>query len=250
MDRAFFLNMKQQFEQYKKEDFQVWKRLFERQEENLKDKACDEYLVALQRMRPVLHAESVPDFDAINDWFRAYTGWEIACVPGLIPVEDFFQLLAQKQFCSSTWLRSMAQLDYLEEPDMFHDIFGHVPLLSDPIFSEFAQEFGRLGCSVIHDHERVLMLQRIYWFTIEFGLVQQNGAKIYGAGIASSYGESNLSLSGTVPTMAFDVERVMQTSFHTDQLQSHYVMIENFAQLFDTIVSLTKNWKNYAVATK
>lgn len=250
MNRAFFLIMRQEFDKYKQEDFEVWKRLFERQSENLTTKACDAYLVALQRMQPVLNADNVPNFNAINDWFKGSTGWQIECVPGLIPVEDFFQLLARKHFCSSTWLRSMQQLDYLEEPDMFHDIFGHVPLLSDPVFSDFAQEFGKLGRSVINQPEKVLMLQRIYWFTIEFGLIEQNGSKIYGAGIASSFGESNLSVSGSVPTEDFDVERVMNTSFHTDQLQTHYVKIQSSEELFEAIVRLTHKWKQHEMARK
>lgn len=234
--------MIQEFDNYTKEDFQVWKTLFERQEVNLQDKACDEYMLALQRMKPVLHQNAPPNFNEINTWFQESTLWEIHCVPGLIPVEDFFQLLAKKKFCSSTWLRSMEQLDYLEEPDMFHDIFGHVPLLSDPIFSEFAQEFGRLGCTVLNDPKRVLMLQRLYWFTIEFGLINQNGLKIYGAGIASSFGEANSIISGAAPIVEFDIEKVMQTKFRTDVMQSQYVVIESFERLFESLLQVTKNW--------
>jgi phenylalanine-4-hydroxylase len=136
----------------------------------------------------------------------------------------------------------MSQLDYLEEPDMFHDIFGHVPLLSDPVFSEFAQEFGKLGSSFVGDPHRVLMLQRLYWFTIEFGLINQNGLKIYGAGIASSYGEAISSISGAVPVVNFDIEKVMQTEFITDVMQSQYVVIESFEQLFDSILRITEKW--------
>lgn len=237
--------MKQEFDKYKDEDFLVWKTLFNRQKVNLVDKACDEYMLALERMQPILHPNAPPNFEEINCWFQGSTGWEIHCVPGLIPVEDFFQLLKEKKFCSSTWLRSMDQLDYLEEPDMFHDIFGHVPLLSDPIFSEFANEFGKLGCTVLNDPERVIMLQRLYWFTIEFGLVNQGGLKIYGAGIASSFGESTSSISGEIPTVSFDMERVMQTAFRTDVMQSEYVVIESFEQLFESILEVTKNWKEY-----
>ncbi|XOV65989.1 MAG: phenylalanine-4-hydroxylase [Fluviicola sp.] len=234
--------MKQDFNKYGKEDFLVWKTLFERQKINLEDKACDEYMLALERMKPVLYPNAPPNFEHINDWFQQSTGWEIHCVPGLIPVEDFFQLLAEKKFCSSTWLRTMSQLDYLEEPDMFHDIFGHVPLLSDPIFSEFANEFGKLGCTVLNHPERIIMLQRLYWFTIEFGLIQQNGLKIYGAGIASSFGESISSISGAIPTVTFDIEKVMQTEFRTDVMQSQYVVIDSFEQLFESILSVAKKW--------
>lgn len=236
--------MKQQFELYGKEDFLVWRTLFERQKENLEDKACDEYMLALDRMSEVLNADAPPEFRKINEWFKYSTGWSINCVPGLIPVEEFFQLLAKKKFCSSTWLRKMNQLDYLEEPDMFHDIFGHVPLLSDPVFSDFAQEFGKLGCTVLNNPRRILMLQRLYWFTIEFGLIEQNGLKIYGAGIASSFGEAKSSISGKVPVQVFDIEEVMRTEFRTDVMQSHYVVIESFEQLFSSLLDVTKKWSS------
>ncbi len=239
--------MKQDFDKYRDEDFLVWRTLFERQKQNLEDKACDEYMLALDRMQSVLHPNAPPNFEEINNWFKQSTGWEIHCVPGLIPVEEFFQLLAQKKFCSSTWLRRMEQLDYLEEPDMFHDIFGHVPLLSDPVFSDFAQEFGKLGCTVLNDPERIVMLQRLYWFTIEFGLIQQYGLKIYGAGIASSFGEANSSISGEIPTVPFDIDVVMQTKFRTDVMQSQYVVIESFEQLFESLLKVTNQWKKSTI---
>jgi phenylalanine-4-hydroxylase len=144
----------------------------------------------------------------------------------------------------------MSQLDYLEEPDMFHDIFGHVPLLSDPIFSEFANEFGNLGCTVLNHPERIIMLQRLYWFTIEFGLIQQNGLKIYGAGIASSFGESNSSISGAIPTVSFEIDEVMQTEFRTDVMQSQYVVIESFEQLFESILNVARKWSVQGVKSE
>ena len=133
--------MTQNMEAYTSEDKLVWKTLFNRQTENLKGKVSKEYQNALSKMKSVLNADEIPTIAIVKEWFKNQTGWEIVIVPGLIPVEDFFQLLAEKKFCSSTWLRTMEQLDYLEEPDMFHDIFGHVPLLCNPIFSEFMQEF-------------------------------------------------------------------------------------------------------------
>lgn len=165
--------MKQLYENYTKEDLDVWKILFERQIENLKNKASKDYLQALDEMQSVLNASKLPNFEEINQWFTNKTGWSIVCVPGLIPVDDFFELLAEKKFPSSTWLRSMEKLDYLEEPDMFHDVFGHIPLLSQNEYSDFIHQFGKLGKSMILQEEKLQMLQRLYWFTIEFGLIRE-----------------------------------------------------------------------------
>lgn len=235
--------MKQQFDLYQPEDLDVWKTLFSRQFDNLQNKSCQEYLDALKQMEEVLSEDQLPNFEKMNKWFEQSTKWNIECVPGLIPVEDFFKLLSEKKFCSSTWLRSKEQLDYLEEPDMFHDIFGHVPLLSNPVFSSFMHEFGRLGISMAHDETRLIMLQRLYWFTIEFGLIQQNGLKIYGAGIASSFGESNSSLSGEAEKQQYDIEKVLYTPFKTDEVQSIYFVIESFESLFESIEYLAKQWR-------
>ena len=235
--------MKQQFSEYKKEDFEVWKTLFDRQQINLKDKACNEYLLALDEMKDVLRPDSIAKFTELNEWFKPRTGWEIVRLPGLIPVDEFFEFLAQKKFCSSTWLRTMKQLDYLEEPDMFHDIYGHIPLLSDSIFSQFAHEFGKLGKSFVHNEEKLIMLQRLYWFTIEFGLIEQNGLKIYGAGIASSFGESISSLQNASEKISFDLDEIINKSFKNDEVQTQYFVINNFGELFESIEQLTKKWK-------
>jgi hypothetical protein len=140
----------------------------------------------------------------LDKWFENRTAWKIEVVPGLIPVDDFFELLAQKKFCSSTWLRKMEQLDYLEEPDMFHDIFGHIPLLSNALFSDFMQKFGKLGVAAKGDDEQILKLQRLYWFTIEFGMIGSDDPKIYGAGICSSFGETNRSINKTISKVQYE----------------------------------------------
>lgn len=234
--------MKQQYEQYSKQDVEIWKLLFSRQIDNLQNKASNIYLEALEKMKPVLNEQEIPNFNKLNQWFKNETGWQMECVPGLIPVTDFFELLSQKKFCSSTWLRSLKNLDYLEEPDMFHDIFGHVPLLSNAVFSDFMHEFGKLGVKMKNDPVRLIQLQRLYWFTIEFGLINENGYKIYGAGIASSFGESNLSLGNTVQTSAFDIETIINKSFETDHVQNHYFIINSYEQLFEAILVLKKAW--------
>jgi len=224
--------MKQEYKLYKEEDQLVWKTLFERQVENLQGKSCTAYLSCLEVMKGVLNAKQIPDFKPINATLRESTGWVIEVVPGLIPVEDFFRLLAQRKFSASTWVRKMNQLDYLEEPDMFHDVFGHTPLLAEPKFAQFMKDFGDLGVEFIDDEEVVIQLQRLYWFTIEFGLIYENGRKVYGAGICSSFGETIHSLSANVEVVPFDLTRVINTEFKTDVVQTLYFELESFDQLF------------------
>lgn len=242
--------MKQIFENYTAEDHEVWKLLFERQAENLKDKACVEYLDALRDMSSVLNADSIPRFTEINEWFKGSTGWEIQCVPGLIPVGEFFDLLAQKKFCSSMWLRLKSQLDYLEEPDMFHDIFGHVPLLSRPTYSNFMHEFGKLGAAHKDNPEIQIYLQRLYWFTIEFGLMQED-CKIYGAGILSSFGESIECRQPHKIKHPFSIEDVILKPYDSEKIQNEYFMIDHFEALFESLKTITQKLNTHElVATR
>jgi phenylalanine-4-hydroxylase len=228
--------MKQDMNAYTAEDFQVWKTLFDRQVENLQTKGSSHYLSALKEMESVLNRQLIPDFRAINGFFQDATGWSIEVVPGLIPVEQFFELLADKKFCSSTWLRTMEQLDYLEEPDMFHDVFGHIPLLSNQIFSAFAHEFGKIGKSLIGNEQALIQLQRLYWFTIEFGVIREDGIiKSYGAGIMSSFGETNRIANKNCEFLEFDIEMVLSKEFWTDRLQEEYVVIDSLNQLFESL---------------
>ncbi|MDF3027165.1 MAG: phenylalanine-4-hydroxylase PhhA [Fluviicola sp.] len=234
--------MEQEFEKYTSEDLAVWSLLFERQVNNLQEKACSDYLESLEKMRKVLNPMELPNFERINEWFKMSTGWEIYCVPGLIGVEEFFDLLSEKKFPSSTWLRSKEKLDYLEEPDMFHDIFGHIPLLCNPGYSEFVHEFGMLGKRFSHDSRILVELQRLYWFTIEFGLIsEENKLRIFGAGIISSFHESISSISTKGTTHSeFKVETILQTDFCTSEIQQKYFVIEDISQLKKAIETLTK----------
>jgi len=233
--------MVQEYEKYKEEDFEVWKTLFERQVENLQDKSCKEYLDCLNELSPVLNANFIPRFEDLSATLKEKTGWSVHVVPGLIPREDFFELLAQKKFCSSTWLRRMDQLDYLEEPDMFHDIFGHIPLFMDQDYADFAQKIGKVGVRFIHDEEVVTQLQRLYWFTIEFGVLKTNVGKIYGAGIISSFGESNSIFEGDAEFVPFDLEELMNTDFRTDVIQTKYFELENLPQLYEAFDEYASN---------
>lgn len=233
--------MIQNMNSYTEEDQKVWKMLFKRQFKNLTKKGSADYLDCLKLMHPVLNDEEIPDFNKINSWFESQTGWQIEVVPGLIPVEDFFELLSQKRFCSSTWLRNIKNLDYLEEPDMFHDIFGHIPLLANPVFSEFVYAFGKLGKRFIHDKEKLVQLQRLYWFTIEFGVIKEKGVhKSYGAGIISSFGETNQIAENHANFIPFKIETILNKPFKTDVMQEDYFVIDSLAQLFESLPEVEK----------
>ena len=228
--------MEQHYSQYNESDSEVWKILFNRQYKNLQDKVCKEYLECLNNFNSCLNENEIPDFRKINAFFLDHTGWEIHVVPGLIPVEQFLTLLAEKKFCSSTWLRSKDKLDYLEEPDMFHDIFGHIPLLLNPVFSEFVHAFGKLGKKHIQHKEFILKIQRLYWYTIEFGLIKQdNELKIFGAGIVSSFGESNSIHDKKIEKIEYDIEKVMATSFYTDAIQDKYFVANSMDELYESL---------------
>lgn len=238
--------MKQNYSNYTKEDQDVWHILFERQMKNLRDKACHEYLDCLHEMSSVLNGKNIPKFSKLNAILSNKTGWSIEVVPGLIPVDDFFKLLAQKKFCSSTWLRKKSQLDYLEEPDMFHDIFGHIPLFMNEVFADFVHRFGLLGVKHLNNPAILTQLQRLYWFTIEFGLFNQKNC-IYGAGIISSFGESNHIFNDKIEVFPFNIKKVLNQNFINSEIQQLYFSIESFDELYNSISEVEKMFSNNEV---
>lgn len=243
--------MEQHMDRYTIEDLMVWQRLFDRQEKNLQFKGSRHYLKALKKMNSVLNQNELPDFSKINSWFISRTGWKIEVVPGLIEVDEFFKLLAQKRFCSSTWLRSMENLDYLEEPDMFHDIFGHIPLLSNPVFSDFAHEFGKLGVKFAGNERAQVALQRLYWFTIEFGVIQEDDkTMVYGAGIISSFGETNRVIDENCSILKFDIDAVLNKIFRTDVMQEEYFLISSLEELYDGLSVVKTKLKEYELVER
>lgn len=232
---AFFIFMKQVYSSYTKEDQEVWTILFDRQKANLVDKTPGIYHDCCKELSKALNREAIADFDEVNKLIGK-NSWSIYVVPGLIPVEEFFSLLSEYKFCSSTWLRSKKQLDYLEEPDMFHDTFGHIPLLMDPVYAAFMQRFGAIGKNYLGDNVAMTALQRLYWYTIEFGLIKgKQKSLIYGAGIISSFGESNHIYDDPIEIKTFDIEEVINTPFKNDEIQNLYFEIESFDQLFDSL---------------
>lgn len=225
--------MEQVYANYTEEDFSVWKILFERQSEQLKHLACEPYHKTAGDLKAVLHADSIPKFSDLDEALLAKTGWSIEVVPGLIPVVDFFKLLSERRFCSSTWLRKMSELDYLEEPDMFHDIFGHIPLLMNREYADFMQKLGALGVQFADNASIIKTLRAIYWYTIEFGLIDHDDPKIYGAGIISSYGESkHIHDDPKVVIKPFAIQDMVDLDIVTSEIQYRYYTIASFEELY------------------
>lgn len=232
--------MRQEYEKYTTEDFQVWKLLYERQIVQLPGSAVSEYIKGIERVGFV--ADKIPRFEETNKLLRFYTGWELVVVPGLIPDKDFFELLANKKFPASTWLRKLSELDYLEEPDMFHDVFGHVPLLTNQSLVDYLQDLSKIALQHIEDPWAIELLSRIYWFTVEFGLIRENeNLLIYGAGILSSKGETWYSLHDPKPKRyPFNVEHILNTPYRKDVFQEEYFVIDSFEQLSNCISELDR----------
>ena len=216
---------------YSAADHDTYRRLYARQSALLPWLACDAFMAAL----PALGASDViPRFDDINTRLRKATGWEIVAVPGLIPEVPFFSLLANRKFPVTGWIRSPEEFDYIVEPDVFHDLFGHVPLLFNPVFAGHMQAYGAGGLKA-HGLGACELLSRLYWYTIEFGLIRQpDGLRAYGAGILSSGAELQHAVkSGTPNRIALDVVRAMRTRYTIDSFQQSYFVIDSFQQLFD-----------------
>ena len=210
----------------------VWRTLFERQARLLPGRACDEFVKGLQAL-PIA-ADQIPDFRRLSDVLMAATGWQVVAVPGLVPDEVFFEHLANRRFPAGHFIRRPQELDYLEEPDVFHDVFGHVPMLLNPVIADFIQAYGQGGLKA-QRLGKLPQLARVYWYTVEFGLLQQaDGVRIYGAGIASSYAESLFAVDDPSPNrIRFDLERVMRTLYRIDDFQESYFVIRDLDELLE-----------------
>lgn len=220
----------QDWPSYTAQEHALFARLYARQFKQLPGQACEEFIHALGRLDA---AQGIPRFDAVSDRLRRATGWEIVAVPGLIPEHAFFSLLAARRFPVTVWLRRPEEEEYIVEPDVFHDLFGHVPLLFNPVFADYMQAFGAGGLKAESLHA-LQYLARLYWYTVEFGLIETPaGLRVFGAGILSSAGETAYSLTSLKPQrLGFDLKRVLRTPYKIDDFQDSYFVIESFAQLF------------------
>lgn len=224
--------IRQVWDAYTEEEHGVWDTLYERQSELLKGRTTQEFLDGLKKLS--LNDGGIPNLDDLNPKLEALTGWKVVMVPHLVPDDVFFDHLANRRFPAGRFIRKADQLDYLQEPDIFHDIFGHVPLLTQPIFGDYMEAYGKGGLRAL-EYDGLKNLARLYWYTVEFGLIKTpEGLRHYGAGIVSSFGEAQYSLESASPhRIDFDLMRVMQTDYKIDDYQDVYFVIDSFEQLFE-----------------
>ena len=221
----------QDYGQYAEADHDTYRRLYARQLQQLPGLACDEFIAAVQQLGA---PERIPRFDDISERLLKATGWQIVCVPGLIPEEAFFALLAARRVPVTDWIRRPEEFDYVVEPDVFHDLFGHVPLLFDPTFADYMQAYGAGGLKASR-LDACELLARLYWYTVEFGLIDtKQGLRAYGAGVLSSAGELRYSVTSPGPRrVAFDLQRLMRSRYRIDTYQATYFVVDSFRQLFE-----------------
>lgn len=229
--RADF-SIDQCWSEYTSDEHAVWDLLYARQLDILSERAAPEFMDGLKTLE--LSRSGIPDLRRLNPALKAMTGWEIVMVPHLVPDDVFFTHLANRRFPAGRFIRRRDQLDYLQEPDVFHDIFGHVPMLANPVFADYMQAYGQGGLRAL-DLGTLKNLARLYWYTVEFGLINSpKGLRIYGAGIVSSFGESQYALEDEHPNrIGFDLERIMRTDYEIDKFQKTYFVIDDYTQLFD-----------------
>lgn len=232
-DQDQFL-ISQDWDAYSKAEHKMWRLLCKRQTAVLEDRAFPFFLESMRALRA--DDEHLPKFEDVNSILKNCTGWEIVAVNGLIPELDFFQFLASKKFPTTTFIRKPEEIDYLEAPDIFHDLYGHIPMLMQPTFANYMELFGKKGIEALR-HGFTTQIARLYWFTVEFGLIHiPEGLRIYGAGIISSKNESIYCLESTIPKrLEVDLERIMRTDFYYHDLQKMYFVINHLDQLYRLI---------------
>lgn len=226
----------QNWDAFTADEHAMWDRLFARQSAMLPGRASEAFLRGIDVLR--LEKPGIPDYRELNARLMDATGWQVVAVPGLVPDDVFFDHLANRRFPAGNFIRTPEQLDYLQEPDVFHDVFGHVPMLADPVFADYMVAYGEGGLRSLK-FDALKQLARLYWYTVEFGLIREaDGLRIYGAGIVSSYAESVFALDSDSPNrIGFDLARVMRTDYRIDDFQQNYFVIDSLDQLLDTTVN-------------
>ncbi|WP_174280197.1 phenylalanine 4-monooxygenase [Sphingomonas bacterium] len=220
----------QGWDRYTAAEHATWDTLFARQTALLPGRASRAYLRGLDLLK--LSDGGIPNFEELSDRLAALTGWRVVAVPGLVPDEVFFDHMANRRFVAGNFIRRPDQLDYLQEPDVFHDVFGHVPMLADPVFADYLEAYGKGGQRAMA-HDALKWLGRLYWYTVEFGLIREGGElRIYGSGIVSSFAETRFALDDPSPhRIGFDLARVMRTEYRIDDFQQNYFVVPSFDEL-------------------
>lgn len=223
------------FINYSEQEHHVWRLLYERQAKILPGRASDEFLSGLKKLQ--LSADRIPQLPDLSERLKAATGWQVEPVAALITAEEFFELLAKRRFPAATFIRFEDELDYVKEPDIFHEIFGHCPMLMEPVYAEFLHDYA---CKVLkHPQEDWALLQRLFWFTVEFGLISTaHGLRAYGGGILSSISETSYSVESKIPLRAlFDPVAAFRMPYRIDMLQPVYFVINSYDELFTFVKS-------------
>jgi len=224
--------IEQDWQAYTPEQHAVWQELVARRMPQLREHACAEYLDGFEQIG--LREDRLPDLKAVSALLAPRTGWASTPVSGFLPANAFFEMLAARRFPTTTWLRARESMDYTPEPDIFHDVFGHVPMHAHPVFADFLEHYGKTCASVIDRPEALERLGRIFWFTVEFGLIRQGGEiKVYGSGLISSHGECTRVLNGGCEVKDFDLETVMNQEMQTSEMQPVLYAVESFEQIYE-----------------
>ena len=219
--------IRQDWAAYTPEQHAVWRELVARRMPQLRQHACTEYLDGFQQIG--LQEDALPDLTAVSARLQPRTGWASAPVSGFLPADAFFEMLAARMFPTTTWLRSRESMDYTPEPDIFHDVFGHVPMHAHPVFAEFLEHYGKICAAVIDRPEALERLGRLFWFTVEFGLIREQGEiKVYGSGLISSHGECTRVLNGGCEVKDFNLQAVLNQEFDTGAMQPVLYAVESF----------------------
>jgi len=236
--------IRQEYEKYTPEQHAVWKELVLRRLPQVGEYACKEYLEGMEIIG--LDPDRLPHFNRISDQLKPRTGWSTTAVSGFLPADAFFEMLEARMFPTTTWLRSRDSLDYIPQPDIFHDVFGHVPMHAHPVFADFLQHYGSV-CAHTRDKQVLERLGRLFWFTVEFGLMRQGGKiKVYGSGVISSHGECTRVIAGGCEVKAFDLDTVLETPVKVDELQKVLFAIESFEQVYEAMHEAERRFKEAA----
>lgn len=223
--------IQQDWNAYTPEQHSVWKELVSRRMPQLRAHACEEYLDGFEKIG--LQVDTIPNLAEVNQRLEPLTGWNATPVSGFLPPDAFFEMLAARRFPTTTYIRSRESMEYTPEPDIFHDVLGHVPMHAHPVFADFLQQYGKVCATVMGNKDKLERMGRLFWFTVEFGVIRQDGGiKLYGSGLISSHGESTYVIEGGPEIRDFDLEQVLAQEFKVSEMQKVLYAVESFEQIY------------------